>query len=247
MLEAGFDVDPRQLLLAETEVYGLISGPSWLRQSLVADLEALGYVRNPYEKCIMTLPSTDPKEVLNQGSILIEVDDLLDGGNDLHRQNMTSFYSKYKCGKCKPMISLGDEGTLISGVRVIQYKDFSFAWHMNEYAQNNMSEINIPRGFLTSTTELDDRRISEVLTSNGQIGWIGSNGKPDVAAGHSIIAGGYKDKSPQLITDCNACVKQAQSHNYMMRVWSIPPRMLGLYVFAIRRLTLRESAINKDG
>ena len=56
MVEAGFDVDPRQLLLCETEVYGLISGPSWLRQSLVADLEAMGYQRNPYDRCIMTLP-----------------------------------------------------------------------------------------------------------------------------------------------------------------------------------------------
>eukprot|EP00973_Karenia_brevis_P055541 7722239-Karenia_brevis.AAC.1 len=26
----------------ETEVYGLISGPSWLRQALVADLESMG-------------------------------------------------------------------------------------------------------------------------------------------------------------------------------------------------------------
>eukprot|EP00973_Karenia_brevis_P079326 11007896-Karenia_brevis.AAC.1 len=30
MIEAGFDVDPRQLRMAETEVYGLISGPSRL-------------------------------------------------------------------------------------------------------------------------------------------------------------------------------------------------------------------------
>eukprot|EP00973_Karenia_brevis_P041658 5764766-Karenia_brevis.AAC.1 len=28
MLEAGFNVDSSQLLIAETEVYGLISGPS---------------------------------------------------------------------------------------------------------------------------------------------------------------------------------------------------------------------------
>ena len=47
MGEAGFDVHPEQLLMAETEVYGLISGPSWLRQSLVADFEDHGYVKNP--------------------------------------------------------------------------------------------------------------------------------------------------------------------------------------------------------
>eukprot|EP00973_Karenia_brevis_P074285 10320986-Karenia_brevis.AAC.1 len=43
MIEAGLDVDSRQLVMAETEVYGPNSGPSWLRQSLVADLENMGY------------------------------------------------------------------------------------------------------------------------------------------------------------------------------------------------------------
>ena len=52
----GFNADLRQLLMAETEVYGLISGSSWLRQSLVAQFEEMGYRRNPYDKCIMTLP-----------------------------------------------------------------------------------------------------------------------------------------------------------------------------------------------
>ena len=60
MKEAGYDLDPRQLLMAETEVYGLISGPSWLRQSLVADFEAFGYVRNLYDTVSythLTLPT----------------------------------------------------------------------------------------------------------------------------------------------------------------------------------------------
>ena len=81
MKEAGFDVDPRQLLICETEVYGLISGPSWLRQSLVADLQNLGYQVNKYDKCIMTLPS-DSNGIMNDGLVLIEVDDILEGGND---------------------------------------------------------------------------------------------------------------------------------------------------------------------
>ena len=65
MLEAGYNVHPEQLLMAETEVYGLISGPSWLRQSLVADFEMMGYQRNHYDKCIMTLPSTNQQVKVN--------------------------------------------------------------------------------------------------------------------------------------------------------------------------------------
>ena len=131
MYEAGYDLDPRQVLLCETEVYGLISGPSWLRQSLVADFEALGYRRNQYDKCVMTLPSqAGSGSYTNEGIVLIEVDDLLEGGGPAHREQMKKFYAKYQCGKCKRLLDLGDEGTLISGIRVIQKKDHSFIWHM---------------------------------------------------------------------------------------------------------------------
>ena len=102
MYEAGYDLDPRQVLLCETEVYGLISGPSWLRQSLVADFEALGYRRNQYDKCVMTLPSqAGSGSYTNEGIVLIEVDDLLEGGGPAHREQMKKFYAKYQCGKCK--------------------------------------------------------------------------------------------------------------------------------------------------
>eukprot|EP00973_Karenia_brevis_P007446 1006978-Karenia_brevis.AAC.1 len=85
--------------MAETEVYGLISGPSWLRQSLVADVEYMGYQRNPYDKRIMTLPSkTDSK--INEGIVLIEVDDILEGGpSHRHREYFARFYKRWKCGK----------------------------------------------------------------------------------------------------------------------------------------------------
>ena len=36
-------VGPGQLLRVETEIYGLVSGPSWLRASLTVDLLAAGY------------------------------------------------------------------------------------------------------------------------------------------------------------------------------------------------------------
>jgi hypothetical protein len=93
--------DSRQVLSCETEVYGLISGPSWLRQSLVSDFEAMGYHRNPYDKCMMMLPSEDSNFVINEGVILIEVDDTLEGGSAIHRKRMEIFYDKYKCGKKK--------------------------------------------------------------------------------------------------------------------------------------------------
>jgi hypothetical protein len=220
------------LLMAETEVYGLISGPSWLRQSLVADFEALGYIRSMYDKCIMTLPSSkSTKSVLNDGVILIEVDDILEAGEKSHRNAMEKFYAKYKCGKMKKLQDLGDEGTRISGIRVKQLKDFSFRWHMNEYAQKDMFLIDVPRGFITNTKEISEDMMSKVISSNGKIGWIGGNGRPDLAAGHSIIAGEYKDKSPNLVASCNQCVKHAKENPIELIVWPIAVEDLRLVAF----------------
>ena len=96
---------------------------------------------------------------------------------------------------------------------------------MNEYVKK-MKPIDVPRGFFTHTHEIDEQMIGRVVSLNGQIGWLGSNGRPDVAAGHSIIAGQYNDKSPQLVSSCNQCVKQAQSMDCSMRIWSIKPKDL---------------------
>jgi len=230
LCDAGFDVDPRQLLMAETEVYGLISGPSWLRQTLVSDFESWGYQRNPYDKCIMTLKSSRAGEVVNAGTVLIEVDDILEGGNEEHHKKMELFYAKYQCGKSKRLIDLGDEGTLISGIRVKQRRDVSFTWDMIEYA-DKMELIEVPRGYITQTEQIGPEMLTRVKGSNGQIGWLGGNGRPDLAAGHSIIAGGYKDESPLLIGQCNQCVKQAQAHKIAIRVWSIPIQDLRLVTF----------------
>eukprot|EP00973_Karenia_brevis_P030128 4152534-Karenia_brevis.AAC.1 len=78
----------------------------------------MGYVRNPYDKSIMTLPSSTSSKV-NDGVVLIEVDDILEGGPTArHRKKIDRFYRRWKCGKCKRLRDKGEEdGTLISGVK----------------------------------------------------------------------------------------------------------------------------------
>ena len=79
--------------------------------------------------------------------------------------------------------------------------------------------------------ELPEKHLQRTETCNGQLGWLGNNGKPDVAAGHSITASNKKEKKSSLITDCNTCVKQAQSHKYRIKVWPIRPADLRMATF----------------
>ena len=84
---------------------------------------------------------------------------------------------------------------MISGINVVQHQDHSFTWHMQRYAEEKLSLIETPQGFVSNTNELDDNYISKVISANGQIGWLGSNGRPVCAAAHSIIAGEYKTRA----------------------------------------------------
>lgn len=72
-------LDNRQLVLLLTEVYGLVSGPSWWRLSLLEVMtKQLGYVLNPYDKCVLTLLSD--ADASTEGFIVVEVDDLAEAG-----------------------------------------------------------------------------------------------------------------------------------------------------------------------
>ena len=92
--------------------------------------------------------------------------------------------------------------------------------------------MEVPRGTITKTEgELPEEHLQLIGTCNGQIGWLGNNGKPDIAAGSSLIASNKKEKKPSLITDCNMCVKQAQSHRYRIKVWPIPHKDIRMATF----------------
>ena len=135
-------VGPRQLLLVETEIYGLVSGPSWLRASLTVNLLAAGYVKNPYDKCLFTLFSS---EVTSQGQLLIDVDDFIEGGKEPHRKAMEGFYAKYRCGKAIDLMSVGQEGTLFARRRVVQHRDYCVTVSMDEYVKSKLRPIEVPK------------------------------------------------------------------------------------------------------
>ena len=132
----------------ETETYGLVSGPSWLRASLTVDLLAAGYVKNPYDKCLFTLFSSDET---SEGQLLLDVDDFIQGGKETHRKTMELFYDKCRCGKAVDLRSAGQEGTRFAGRRVVQHTDFRITVSMDEYVKSKLRPIEVPKGYLSNT------------------------------------------------------------------------------------------------
>ena len=90
----------------------------------------------------------------------------------------------------------------------------------------------MPRGFKSKTEKLDEATMSKVKAVNGQIGWLGGNGCPDLAAAHVIIAGGSKDASGRqwspgwhpyvviTINPANADKSEGGDENEEKKIWS---------------------------
>ena len=212
-------VGPGQLFRVETEIYGLVSGPSWLRASLTVDLLAAGYRKNPYDKCLFTLFSSDET---SEGQLLLDVDDFIEGGNEIHRETMRKFFAKCHCGKAIDLRLAGQEGTRFAGRRVVQHTDFRITVSMDEYVKSKLRPIEVPRGYLSNTKEIRDGMLTNVKGVNGGLGWLASTARPDMAAPHSIIPSGYDRRSTQLISEVNAAVKQCHAVPITITIWPIP-------------------------
>ena len=80
----------------------------------------------------MSLPPEKGGGTLNEGVIMIEVDDILEGGwTPRHKTLMDKFYKRFVCGQ-KLVLMDTPGGTRVSGIRVQQHSDYSFTYDMNE-------------------------------------------------------------------------------------------------------------------
>ena len=96
---------------------------------MTVDLLAAGCVKNPYDKCLFTLFSSDDT---SEGQLLLDVDDFMEGGNEIHSDTMKGFYDKYRCGKAIDLRSAGQEGTRFAGRRVVQHPDIRITVSMDD-------------------------------------------------------------------------------------------------------------------
>ena len=111
---------PGNLILLITEVYGLVSGPAWWRVSFVKQYLDRGYVHVPMDRCALTLPGEEEGSP-TKGLVLLEMDDVMEGGDEEHETFMTDIASKIIFGKIKEVRQF-DEGVLFNGRRLFQDK-----------------------------------------------------------------------------------------------------------------------------
>ena len=240
--------DPNQLILLLTEVYGLVSGPSWWRRSLLEILvKELGYRVNVYDRCILTLDGPqeeDPnKQVPTQGILVLEVDDMLEAGNEVHRQKMQILEQKLRFGKVVQLMDMQSEGSGYAGRRLRQLSDYSFEIDMTDYVQNRLTAVQANRKTLkkdAAKTLLDEEEIAQLRGTVAAINWAAREGRPDGSAAASILSGCFPSPTMQDLLECNRVVEMLKQREVKIKIHSIEEEDL-------RHLLVVDSSFDPSG
>ena len=239
----GFHRD--QLILLETEVYGLVSGPSWWRRSLLEILvKELRYRVSSYDRCVLTLDSKPDEEepTKTKGMIVVEVDDLLEAGGPRHRANMKWLEGRLKFGK---IVRLKDhpEGTAYAGRRILQLKDGTIQYTMADYIANRLKAIPVNRKVLKKNAEKTELTPEEETQLRGAIScilWIAREGRPDVAAAASILSGRFPCPKMSDIFETNEVIAHLKAQHVVLKIFPIDESR-------VRHFVISDSAYDPSG
>ena len=232
-------LDPKQLLLLLTEVYGLVSGPAWWRSSLLKHTGKLGYKVCPYEPCVLVLPADRPSEP-TRGLMVIEVDDVIEGGDEKHRSLVKQLEGIITFGK---IINLQEQETTYAGKSIRQMPDFSFTLHMEEYIYTRLAPINLKRKVLkkdAAKVKLDDFEKSQLRGLLATLIWVGREGRPDAAAASSILASSFPEPTMEVIYQANDVVRQLKQNPILLKIHAIQESR-------VRNVLISDSAFDTSG
>ena len=243
---AGYD--SQQLILLLTEVYGLVSGPSWWRRSfLEIVVKDLGYRVNVYDRCVLTLDSADEEKhkdpyAPTRGIIILEVDDLLESGDELHRSKMKELEQRLRFGRVINLQEV-EGGSGYAGRRLQQGPDFSFTYSMDDYVANRLQEVKVSRRVLkkdASKIKLNEDEETQLRGVIASINWSAREGRPDGAAAASLLSGVFPEPTYQDLLNTNTVVNLLKGRQVSIKIHSIPEKK-------VRHVLIADSSFDPSG
>ena len=237
--------DRNQLILLLTEVYGLVSGLAWWRRTLLEVLVTeLGYRVNPYDRCVLTLDNDEAQQGAEEpnhtrGVIVVEVDDLLEAGDDHHRKKMDWLEKRLRFGKIVNLMETPG-GTGYAGRRIRQSQDGSVIYSMEDYVRNRLKYVNVDRKVLKkdyATTILNNDEETQLRGALAAVNWASREGRPDGAAAASILAGCFPEPKVADAMAINKVISHLKGHSVELKIHAMPDTKYGIFLSRTRRST----------
>ncbi|CAK8993884.1 unnamed protein product [Durusdinium trenchii] len=236
-------LDSRQLILLLTEIYGLVSGPSWWRRTLLKiATEELGYHVSVYDKCVLTLPAQDASpEALTEGYMVIEVDDIIEAGGKRHEALMKRMEERLNFGKIDELY--GTSGTSYAGRHLKQLPDYSFESHMEEFLYTRLEPVKLNRRILkkdAAQVDLSEHEKTQLRGLLASLNWVSREARPDAAAGASVLASTFPSPKVSHLVEANEIVRHLKTCPVTLRIYAIEESKL-------RHFLVADSAFDTSG
>eukprot|EP00971_Amphidinium_carterae_P349279 6490939-Amphidinium_carterae.1 len=198
-----------QLLKMNKEIYGSVAAPQRWRQSLVAQIQSLGWRQSIADPCIYTLPAqgqekrgqgisseallsesdfmvppavtqqSEESHIAVDGVMAVLVDDILEAGNMRHRALVTKLMSTFKFGKHESLKT--SDGSIFNGRRLRQGKDFSICVGMRDFIDGKLEAVKLSR---ERKRQVDDSVTEDeralLRTVLMKVMWIARQSRPEV-------------------------------------------------------------------
>ncbi|CAE7826816.1 Kcnh5, partial [Symbiodinium necroappetens] len=176
---------PEQLVEVVCGVYGLVDGPVHWRQTLKKFIiEELHYRQSKLDPTVFLLSHEGKLE----GIIVIEIDDVLAFGYELHDAALARLRQKFKFGKFKKLQELTD-GTTFNGRRIRQTAEFQLLVDMEKYVQERLFPMKLEKGRRSQPeAEATPEERQKARAVIGALAWAAKEARPDAAAAASMMA-----------------------------------------------------------
>ncbi|CAE7512755.1 GIP [Symbiodinium pilosum] len=199
-----------QLILLHTEVYGLVSGPSWWRRSLLEVLISdLGYQLNPFDKCVLTLPQEPdlPRPSSSTSSSAIET------------TSSTTFATKRATTTTTSSATNSKAEGKTRGVVVIQVDDLLESG--DEEHRRRIKPVILKRKVLRKNAQevvLNSEELTQFRAALATLNWVSREGRPDVAAAASVLASRFPHPTARDVFELNDVLHRLKTHRITLKI-----------------------------
>ena len=195
-----------QIIEIVAGAYGLGDAPAHWRKSLRKVILEMGYQQSAMDPCVFKLMG----EARLHGLLIVEVDDILSLGDEVHEEKVSKLRERFKFGKFM-YLDENPEGVAFNGRRLKHVNGGGIAIDMQKFVEERLHEVSLEQGRAAMKTEdATEAERNSTRAAIGALTWAAKEGRPDCAAGASLIAGCLNSLKIQDINDLNKIIRDVK-------------------------------------
>lgn len=155
-----------QIIEIVAGAYGLGDAPAHWRKSLRKVILELGYQQSTMDPCVFKLMGDKL-----HGLLIVEVDDILSLGDNVHEEKVSRLRERFKFGKFM-YLDENPEGVAFNGRRLKHVPGGGFTIDMQKFVEERLQEVVLEKGRAAQKTEeATDEERNSTRAAIGALTW----------------------------------------------------------------------------